>query len=256
MKMKEQQKGINRIQNIEELLNGVKNFIDEKNKLSEPVLLVNFLEEVAMATDFEVEDESLIESVSLMTVHLSKGLEFPYVYIIGMEENLFPSSMSLDSREGLEEERRLFYVALTRAEKRANLTFTNNRYRWGKIIESEESRFLDELDSTFIKFDYQNYNEADLSYKSKKLNFNSINNKFRKLQNFKNIDNETKSNPLTKIKKFRVNMIVSHPIFGKGVIKGVIGESQDARAKVLFNESGEKNLLLKYANLKIIDDEV
>jgi DNA helicase-2/ATP-dependent DNA helicase PcrA len=248
--------GINRIQNIEELLNGVKNFIDEKNKLSEPVLLVNFLEEVAMATDFEVEDESLIESVSLMTVHLSKGLEFPYVYIIGMEENLFPSSMSLDSREGLEEERRLFYVALTRAEKRANLTFTNNRYRWGKIIESEESRFLDELDSTFIKFDYQNYNEVDLSYTSKKINFNSINNKFRKLQNFKNIDNETKSNPLTKIKKFRVNMIVSHPIFGKGVIKGMIGESQDARAKVLFNESGEKNLLLKYANLKIIDDEV
>jgi DNA helicase-2/ATP-dependent DNA helicase PcrA len=248
--------GINRIQNIEELLNGVKNFIDEKNKLSEPVLLVNFLEEVAMATDFEVEDESLIESVSLMTVHLSKGLEFPYVYIIGMEENLFPSSMSLDSREGLEEERRLFYVALTRAEKRANLTFTNNRYRWGKIIESEESRFLDELDSTFIKFDYQNYNEVDLSYTSKKINFNSINNKFRKLQNFKNIDNETKSNPLTKIKKFRVNMIVSHPIFGKGVINGMIGESQDARAKVLFNESGEKNLLLKYANLKIIDDEV
>ena len=248
--------GINRIQNIEELLNGVKNFIDEKNKLSEPVLLVNFLEEVAMATDFEVQDESLIESVSLMTVHLSKGLEFPYVYVIGMEENLFPSSMSLDSREGLEEERRLFYVALTRAEKRANLTFTNNRYRWGKIIESEESRFLDELDSTFIKFDYQNYNEVDLSYTSKKINFNSINNKFRKLQNFKNIDNETKSNPLTKIKKFRVNMIVSHPIFGKGVIKGVIGESQDARAKVLFNESGEKNLLLKYANLKIIDDEV
>ena len=138
--------GINRIQNIEELLNGVKNFIDEKNKLNEPILLVNFLEEVAMATDFEIQDTDEVDSVSLMTVHLSKGLEFPYVYIIGMEENLFPSSMSLDSREGLEEERRLFYVALTRAEKRANLTYTNNRFRWGKIIESEESRFIDELD--------------------------------------------------------------------------------------------------------------
>ena len=92
--------------------------MDEKNKLNEPVLLVNFLEEVAMATDFEVQDDSEIDSVSLMTVHLSKGLEFPFVYIIGMEENLFPSSMSLDSREGLEEERRLFYVALTRAEKK------------------------------------------------------------------------------------------------------------------------------------------
>ena len=90
--------GINRIQNIEELLNGVKNFIDEKNKLNESVLLVNFLEEVARATDFEIQDGSEIDSVSLMTVHLSKGLEFPFVYIIGMEENLFPSSMSLDSR--------------------------------------------------------------------------------------------------------------------------------------------------------------
>ena len=111
--------GINRIQNIEELLNGIKNFVDEKNKLNEPFLLGNFLEEVAMATDFEVQESSVIDSVSLMTVHLSKGLEFPYVCIIGMEENLFPSSMSLDSREGLEEERRLFYVALTRAEKKS-----------------------------------------------------------------------------------------------------------------------------------------
>ena len=243
--------GINRIQNIEELLNGVKNFIDEKNKLNEEVLLVNFLEEVAMATDFEIQDGLEIDSVSLMTVHLSKGLEFPFVYIIGMEENLFPSSMSLDSREGLEEERRLFYVALTRAEKQANLSYTNNRFRWGKIIESEESRFLDELDSSFVKFDKKSYNEESLSFSNSTLKYNSIKNKFRKLENSQTTINEINNNRISEIKKFKINAIVIHPIFGKGIIKSIEGEKHDSRAKIYFYEKGEKNLLLKYAKLEV-----
>ena len=242
--------GINRIQNIEELLNGVKNFIDEKNKLNEPILLVNFLEEVAMATDFEIQDTDEVDSVSLMTVHLSKGLEFPYVYIIGMEENLFPSSMSLDSREGLEEERRLFYVALTRAEKRANLTYTNNRFRWGKIIESEESRFIDELDSSFVKFDKNHYVENSMSHSNSTLKYNSIKNKFRKLNNFEITNNKINNDKISEIKKFKINTIVIHPIFGKGIIKSIEGEKHNSRAKIYFYEKGEKNLLLKYANLK------
>ena len=242
--------GINRIQNIEELLNGVKNFIDEKNKLNEPILLVNFLEEVAMATDFEIQDTDEVDSVSLMTVHLSKGLEFPYVYIIGMEENLFPSSMSLDSREGLEEERRLFYVALTRAEKRANLTYTNNRFRWGKIIESEESRFIDELDSSFVKFDKNQYVENSMSHSNSTLKYNSIKNKFRKLNNFEITNNKINNDKISEIKKFKINTIVIHPIFGKGIIKSIEGEKHNSRAKIYFYEKGEKNLLLKYANLK------
>ena len=242
--------GINRIQNIEELLNGVKNFIDEKNKLNEPILLVNFLEEVAMATDFEIQDTDEVDSVSLMTVHLSKGLEFPYVYIIGMEENLFPSSMSLDSREGLEEERRLFYVALTRAKKRANLTYTNNRFRWGKIIESEESRFIDELDSSFVKFDKNHYVENSMSHSNSTLKYNSIKNKFRKLNNFEITNNKINNDKISEIKKFKINTIVIHPIFGKGIIKSIEGEKHNSRAKIYFYEKGEKNLLLKYANLK------
>ena len=242
--------GINRIQNIEELLNGVKNFIDEKNKLNEPILLVNFLEEVAMATDFEIQDTDEVDSVSLMTVHLSKGLEFPYVYIIGMEENLFPSSMSLDSREGLEEERRLFYVALTRAEKRANLTYTNNRFRWGKIIESEESRFIDELDSSFVKFDKNHYVENSMSHSNSTLKYNSIKNKFRKLNNFEITNNKINNDKISEIKKFKINTTVIHPIFGKGIIKSIEGEKHNSRAKIYFYEKGEKNLLLKYANLK------
>ena len=243
--------GINRIQNIEELLNGVKNFIDEKNKLNEEVLLVNFLEEVAMATDFEIQDGLEIDSVSLMTVHLSKGLEFPFVYIIGMEENLFPSSMSLDSREGLEEERRLFYVALTRAEKEANLTYTNNRFRWGKIIESEESRFLDELDSSFVKVDKKSYDEESLSFSNSTLKYNSIKNKFRKLENSQTTINEINNNRISEIKKFKINTLVIHPIFGKGIIKSIEGEKHDSRAKIYFYEKGEKNLLLKYAKLEV-----
>ena len=248
--------GINRIQNIEELLNGVKNFVDEKNILKEPVLLVDFLEEVAMATDFEIQDGLESDSVSLMTVHLSKGLEFPFVYVIGMEENLFPSSMSLDTREGLEEERRLFYVALTRAEKKASLTYTNNRYRWGKIIESEESRFLDELDSAFVRFDKNNYNEDSLSYSNSKLKYNLIKDKFRKLDDSKIINDEFTSSRISEIKKFKLNTIVKHPIFGKGIIKSIEGELHDLRAKIHFYEKGEKNLLLKYAKLKIIKNEL
>ncbi len=247
--------GINRIQNIEELLNGVKNFIDEKNKLNEPVLLINFLEEVAMATDFEIQDGSEIDSVSLMTVHLSKGLEFPFVYIIGMEENLFPSSMSLDSREGLEEERRLFYVALTRAEKRANLTFTNNRYRWGKIIESEESRFLDELDSSFVKIENNTYNGGNFPSSSPTFDYSQIKNKLRKLENSEINTKEIDQIEISEIKKFKINTEVIHPIFGKGIIKSIEGERHNSRAKIYFQEKGEKNLLLKYAKLQIINTQ-
>ena len=247
--------GINRIQNIEELLNGVKNFVDEKNKLNEPILLANFLEDVAMATDFEVQDNSEIDSVSLMTIHLSKGLEFPFVYIIGMEENLFPSSMSLDSREGLEEERRLFYVALTRAEKRANLTFTNNRYRWGKIIESEESRFLNELDSSFVEFDIKDNVKDNLSYSNATVNYNSIKGKFRRLENSSITSTEINKKQISEIKKYKINTIVIHSIFGKGIIKSIDGQKHDSRAKIFFYEKGEKNLLLKYAKLQIISVE-
>ena len=85
-----------------------------------------------------------------MTIHLAKGLEFPYVYIVGMEEDLFPSAMSMNTRSELEEERRLFYVALTRAERQAYLTYTLSRYRWGKLIDAEPSRFIEEIDDQYL----------------------------------------------------------------------------------------------------------
>ncbi|MEL6306394.1 MAG: 3'-5' exonuclease, partial [Bacteroidota bacterium] len=138
--------GIARMENIEELLNGIKDFVEGQKELADATgSLTEFLEDVALATDMdkEVGDD---DRVALMTIHLAKGLEFPYVYIVGMEEDLFPSAMSMNTRSELEEERRLFYVALTRAEKQAFLTYTQNRYRWGKLIDAEPSRFLEEID--------------------------------------------------------------------------------------------------------------
>ena len=133
--------GINRIQNIEELLNGIKDFIENENNKD----VSSFLQSVALITDQDSDDDS-DDKVSLMTVHLAKGLEFNCVYIVGLEENLFPSAMNLNSRNDLEEERRLFYVALTRAQRKIYLSYVLSRYRWGKLIESEKSRFIDEID--------------------------------------------------------------------------------------------------------------
>ncbi|MEK9613064.1 MAG: UvrD-helicase domain-containing protein, partial [Flavobacteriaceae bacterium] len=143
--------GVARIENIEELLNGIRDFTEGQRELADAKgSLSEFLEDVALATDLDKEDDPNSDRVALMTIHLAKGLEFPYVYIVGLEEDLFPSAMSLNTRSELEEERRLFYVALTRAEKRAFLSYTLSRYRWGKLIDAEPSRFIEEIDEKYI----------------------------------------------------------------------------------------------------------
>ncbi|MEE3224418.1 MAG: 3'-5' exonuclease, partial [Bacteroidota bacterium] len=142
--------GIARIENIEELLNGMRDFVEGQKEIADATgSLTEFLEDVALATDMDKEVDD-VDRVSLMTIHLAKGLEFPYVYIVGMEEDLFPSGMSMNTRSELEEERRLFYVALTRAEKQAYLTYTESRYRWGKLIDAEPSRFIEEIDEQYL----------------------------------------------------------------------------------------------------------
>ena len=144
--------GIARIENIEELLNGMRDFVEEQKEIADAKgSLEEFMEDVALATDLD-NDKGDDDRVALMTVHLAKGLEFPFVYIVGMEEDLFPSGMNLNTRSELEEERRLFYVALTRAEKQAYLTYTQSRYRWGKLIDAEPSRFIEEIDESFLEY--------------------------------------------------------------------------------------------------------
>src|SRR5699024_10520755 len=142
--------GIAKMENIEELLNGIKDFVEGQEELADATgALPEFLEDVALATDLDA-NKGDVDHVALMTIHLAKGLEFPYVYIVGMEEDLFPSGMSMNTRSELEEERRLFYVALTRAEKKAYLTYTQSRYRWGKLIDAEPSRFIEEIDDAYL----------------------------------------------------------------------------------------------------------
>ena len=261
--------GISRIENVEELLNGIRDFTEEQKELADATAnLSEFLEDIALATDQDKEDNSNIDRVALMTIHLAKGLEFPYVYIVGLEEDLFPSAMSLNTRSELEEERRLFYVALTRAKKRAFLSYTLSRYRWGKLIDAEPSRFIEEIDNQYI-----NRINPNISYQFKPLMDTSIFGDDRPaksdsqliIANEKSITKPTPSQ-LKKIRRIHLGetatsfpddfMIkegveVEHARFGNGVVKSIEGKGNDKKAVILFKGFGMKNLLLRFAKLKV-----
>jgi len=142
--------GVSRYENIQELLNGIKEFTDANSTDEKLITLPDFLIDVALLTDADNDDPEDLDKVTLMTIHSAKGLEFPYLYIVGMEENLFPSQLSINTRSELEEERRLFYVAVTRAETRCTLTYATSRYRWGQVTQCEPSRFMAEIDKKFL----------------------------------------------------------------------------------------------------------
>ena len=243
--------GINRIQNIEELLNGIKDFVD--NDVSEEKTVSSFLQSVALITDQD-NDEQDLNKVQLMTVHLAKGLEFPYVYIVGMEENLFPSAMNLNSRNELEEERRLFYVALTRAEKKVFLSYVLSRYRWGKLIDSEKSRFIDEIDSQYrsenIKQKQSFINEKDeYSYNKVGIRFKVPEKKPPK--NFVKVKSSTNKSNLFD-SSLIIGNVVFHERFKRGVVVSIEGAGDDKKAEIRFDKFGIKKLLLRFSKLKII----
>ena len=235
----------NRIENIEELVNGINDFIEGQEELFESdKSLSKYLEDVALYS--ETDKEVSNERVSLMTVHMAKGLEFPIVYVIGMEENLFPSVMSINSREEVEEERRLFYVAMTRAEKSLTLSYCNQRFKWGNLNECEPSRFLSEIDTK-----YTNKNSLHKQQPS------HIDNTLLRLRNFKKRKN------ISKLKSFKsssqnikinikINDVVFHERFGRGQVKEIEEDGENSRATINFNNSGEKKVLLKFAKLKVI----
>ena len=152
LKKDDSPEGISRVENVQELLNGIRDFIeDQKELVDSNDKLSEFLSTVSLSTDFDIQNEDQ-DKVSLMTLHLSKGLEFKHVFIVGLEEDLFPSALSYNTRSELEEERRLFYVGITRAKENLYLSYANSRYRWGKLIYCEESRFLNEIDKEYLKF--------------------------------------------------------------------------------------------------------
>ena len=243
--------GINRIQNIEELLNGIKDFVENNDKSQ--VSVSTFLQDVALATDQDSESND-DNKVSLMTIHLAKGLEFPYVYIVGLEENLFPSAMNLNSRSELEEERRLFYVALTRAEKKINLSYVLSRYRWGKPVDSEKSRFIDEIKDEFLENSIiQNSISRNFS---KNEEFNKVGVRYKKPEkklpsNFVKIKSSNEKSNLFD-SKLVIGNIVLHERFGKGKVVSIEGSGGDRKAEIKFEKNGTKKLLLRFSKLRII----
>ncbi|KAA3622878.1 MAG: ATP-dependent DNA helicase [Flavobacterium sp.] len=264
--------GIARIENIEELLNGMRDFVEEQKELADTTgSLAEFLEDVALATDLDNEkgDDN---RVALMTVHLAKGLEFPYVYIVGMEEDLFPSAMSMNTRSELEEERRLFYVALTRAEKQAYLTYTQSRYRWGKLIDAEPSRFIEEIEDQFLDYltpitenrykpliDTDIFGEVDKSKLRMRKPSSGVPPKgpteaqLRKLRRLKPVSSDTNKNFDPEKANLSEGTMVEHVRFGQGKILKIEGVGADTKAEILFENGGLKKLLLRFAKLKVLD---
>ncbi len=264
--------GIAKIENIEELLNGIRDFVEGQEDLADASgSLAEFLEDVALATDMDKETGD--DHVALMTIHLAKGLEFPFVYIVGMEEDLFPSAMSMNTRSELEEERRLFYVAITRAEKQAYLTYTQSRYRWGKLVDAEPSRFIEEIDSEYMQFmipqdDYKYKPLIDLDI------FGDVDkSKFRQtkpksgtpppahkpneeqLRKLRKLRPTTTDYPTASIKdtvKLEAGNEVEHIRFGKGKVLNIDGIGQDKKAEIHFENGGVKKLLLRFAKLKLL----
>jgi DNA helicase II / ATP-dependent DNA helicase PcrA len=293
--------GVSRYENIQELLNGIKEFVDsedEINTLEEDLqkleqggavdtgtgevynntnrtkTLDEYIKDIALLTDADKDDPADADKVSLMTIHASKGLEYPYVFVVGLEENLFPSHLSLNARADLEEERRLFYVALTRAKTRAVLTYAETRYRWGNLVVAEPSRFIEELESKYIEHNVERRKQempthlgmnrspftqqrTEVFEKREKPAAPAVNPIVQK-GNFKKV---TANMPVKSgggdfvgddPTLLQTGMDVEHERFGIGKIVNLEGSATDIKATVFFQGLGQKQLLLRYAKLKIV----
>ncbi len=269
--------GMAKIQNIEELLNGIKDFTEGQREIDGARgALSEFMEDVALATDLD-KDTNDEDRVALMTIHLAKGLEFPHVFVVGMEEDLFPSAMSMSTRSELEEERRLFYVALTRAEHQAYLTYAQSRYRWGKLTDSEPSRFIEEIEDQYLE--YLTPAETSYRYRSpidgdifgdvdksklrltkpvggtppKHITDNSPKPDLN-IRKLKPVSGNAPSSGNSNLfdNKLTVGNIVMHERFGKGEVINLEGAGADRKAEIKFEVGGIKKLLLRFAKLDVV----
>ena len=251
--------GISRVENMEELLNAIKEFAEkgaEQNvgDLQSQGTLEEFMQDVALLTDADKDEKEDRDKVTLMTIHAAKGLEFPYVFIVGLEENLFPSIQSINTRADLEEERRLFYVALTRAEKMVTLSYAESRFRWGQFTITEPSRFLEEIDEKLI----DKPRKSAMQRASEKQTTTNL----TPGSNLRSLRPKTGSsgNGGTSHSTFEASdpaalqtgMEVEHSKFGKGKIIALEGQGPNKKATVFFNGIGNKNLLLRFAKLRIL----
>ncbi len=253
--------GVNRYENLQELLNSMKEFAEDDTADNEKDL-ATFVRDIPLVTDQDAEKDQDPNKVTLMTIHASKGLEFPYVFIVGLEENLFPSQLSINSRSELEEERRLFYVAMTRAENKCFLSFATSRYKWGNLIHAEPSRFIQEIDEQYIDM-------AGAASQAKPHSFDAGNSGLNTSGGWAGNNVKPKFTPRKKLVKpssadttkfegddtsgLQVGMHVEHGRFGSGKVIALEGNKNDRKATVFFEGIGQKQLLLRYAKLKMLD---
>jgi DNA helicase II / ATP-dependent DNA helicase PcrA len=257
---------VERYQNIEELLAAIKEFSVQRGE-DDPATLADFMIDVALLTDADNEKEEDKNKISLMTIHSSKGLEFKHVYLVGLEENLFPSQLSINSRTELEEERRLFYVAVTRAEKNCTISYAASRFQWGNLITSEPSRFISEIDPDYLSFEtaYGAPQGGGRSLNSGRSGFDrpftgglnrmpgspSAQTSPRGLKSMSELN--SKSGAGDSNIDIKVGYNVEHERFGKGKVTKLEGSGVDRKATIFFPHAGAKTLLLKFAKLTILD---
>jgi len=267
--------GLSRYENVQELLNAIKEFVDSPDRDTLPnedgekrTGLEDFLQEVTLLTGQDNDKDDDGEKVTLMTIHMAKGLEYNDLYVAGLEEDLFPSQMMLSSREDLEEERRLFYVAITRAKKNLTLSFAATRYRFGRLKNCEPSRFLDEIDPRFIK-ETRKMGATEYMFSNRPGSNGSAGTTGRTSQasswakSYKRVSSQPKAkSSYTPPADFKASntdnlqegMKVEHPKFGYGKVVKMDETGANRKAKVLFDDFGEKTLLLSFAKLKIHDN--
>ncbi|MFA6702087.1 MAG: UvrD-helicase domain-containing protein [Dysgonamonadaceae bacterium] len=260
--------GMSRAQNIQELLNALDEFVTTRIETGdEDISLIDFLSEVSLLTDQDTESEESKEKVTLMTVHSAKGLEFEHVFVVGMEEDLFPSAMAKHELRGLEEERRLFYVAITRAKKTCTVTYAKSRFKNGQLNSCRESQFLNDIDVAFL-----NFNENTLSHISNTQNTDgfwksmerhspittsqtrSTFTTAKQQANLSRIQPTISSAPLPEeAQQLKEGNIIEHERFGRGKVVSIEQDGNNKRAFVEFDSAGQKQLLLKFAKFKIVE---
>jgi len=244
--------GLNRYENVQELLNAVKEFVD--NPENEKTDIGEFLQEIALLTGVDQDNDDDQDKVTLMTIHMAKGLEFKHIYIVGLEEDLFPSQMMLGSRADLEEERRLFYVAITRAKEMLTMSYALTRYRFGRLKNCEPSRFIEEVDPQYIHVDKKfSFTElvlpgnssfvSNLKQKNQRQAARKVNTSYSPPTDFTASDTSN----------LGIGMKVEHQRFGYGKVVAMDENGAGRKAKVKFDNFGEKTLLLSFAKLKIHD---
>lgn len=241
--------GRNRYENVQELLNGIKEFVE--NPEVEDKSMASFLQEIALLTDADDSKNEDPDFVTLMTIHMAKGLEFKNVFIVGMEEDLFPSQMMISSRQDLEEERRLFYVAITRAERKLYLSYALTRYRFGRLKTCEPSRFLEEIDQDFLKLNQKFSKPVSTGDQYVKNFISNSKPQARRVPPNTVIHQPSDSFKPSDTSRLEVGMKVEHPKFGFGQVTKIEVQGINKKAHISFEKAGDKTLLLSFAKLMI-----